>query len=387
MANITETEKESLFRKVRTLLGAPARKIQLNNNQLNDLLEISIENYTEYMQNWLIENQWTNLAFKDVTKTDLMFALSVRTLDFEQAFTYAYSKQVGLQARGPFEMKKDYVDIESGRQVYTIPAGRELNEVLYFTPSTVDASLMSTMGGGLAFDGMGAGGGFAQMGAGAGGGMNGTTGFYIQPIYDVLLTSQYLSGKQKMIRSDLTYKLTRGPNETTLLHLMSTPGSKLTFGGLSGAGSFGQGLFNLAGGRVWYHYYETNADNVGECQKMNPDIMLYPSDVPLSKMDYSMFNEPTKVLIRRLLVAESKLVLASIRGTFSGAIALPDTTQGKMDYEMFITQGVEEKKQALLELSERLKRLSNLEMLKRRAEEAKATNDAIIYIPLPWKIM
>ena len=38
--------------------------------------------------------------------------------DFESNFSYAYSKQVGLQQRGPWELKKDYVTIVKNQQVY-----------------------------------------------------------------------------------------------------------------------------------------------------------------------------------------------------------------------------------------------------------------------------
>ena len=35
-------------------------------------------------------------------------------------------------------IKKDHIHIEDGRQVYVIPAGREVNEVLWFTPSSMN---------------------------------------------------------------------------------------------------------------------------------------------------------------------------------------------------------------------------------------------------------
>jgi hypothetical protein len=47
----------------------------------------------------------------------LAFA-SVRGFDFTTQYTYAYSKQVGLQTNGHL-FKKDYVELEAGRQVNT----------------------------------------------------------------------------------------------------------------------------------------------------------------------------------------------------------------------------------------------------------------------------
>jgi hypothetical protein len=42
----------------------------------------------------------------------MAFALSVRGFDFTTQYTYAYSKQVGLQTNGPWELKKDYVELK-----------------------------------------------------------------------------------------------------------------------------------------------------------------------------------------------------------------------------------------------------------------------------------
>jgi hypothetical protein len=104
------------------------------------LLEIAIEDYAQYVQEWLIEHQWQSLLGKTVGTTDMAFALSVRSLDYVNQYTYAYSKQVGHQTNGPWELK-DFVELENGRQVYTIPANREVNEVLWITPPAMSQAL------------------------------------------------------------------------------------------------------------------------------------------------------------------------------------------------------------------------------------------------------
>ena len=225
---IDNTDKEKLFRQFRHSLGAPHRQIEVDDDQLCTFLEMATEDYAQYVQEWLIEHQWQSLLGQNIDKTDMAFALSVRNFDFMTQYTYAYSKQVGLQARGPWELKKDFIDIVPGQQVYTIPADREVNEVLWITPSVTNMALFSNFGG---MD-YGFGGGFGQVGAGAGGGMGagGTGGYYIAPAFDVLLTAADFNLKNRILRSELVYKLTAGPNGTRLLHLLSVPGSKFTFG-------------------------------------------------------------------------------------------------------------------------------------------------------------
>jgi len=375
---IDNDDREKLYRQFRHSLGAPHRQVEVDDDQLCTFLEMAVEDYAQYVQEWLIEHQWQSLLGQDIDKTDMAFALSVRNFDFMTQYTYAYSKQVGLQARGPWELKKDFIDVVAGQQVYTIPADREVNEVLWITPSVTDMALFSSMGG---ID-IGFGGGFGQMGAGgAGGGMSagGTGGHYIAPAFDVLLAAQDFNLKNRLLRSELVYKLTAGPNGTKLLHLLSTPGSRMSFGNALGGGAAG-GSINLAGCQVWYHYYDTNG-NVDECRADNPDIIKLPNDVPLARLDYSKFNEPTKVLVRKLFIGHAKRALGRTRGKFGGVVGPPEA-QLTMDYDSLVTEGNEDINETLKRLDERMMRLSSEKQLERAANEAEYLNRHLKHRPL-----
>lgn len=379
---VSNEDKQRIFEQFRVSMGAPLRQVELTDDMLCVLLDISIEDYAQYVQEWLIEHQWQSLLGKNINTTDFAFALSVRDFDFMTQYTYAYSKQVGLQARGPWELKKDYLTLEAGRQVYEIPAGREVNEVLWVTPPTTQMALFANYGG---ID-YGFGGGFGQLGssggAGGGYGFGGGGGYYISPAYDILLTASDLNLKNRILRSELVYKLTAGPNGTRLLHLLSTPGSKLSFGhGIGGAGS----SVNLTGCQVWYHYYDTNPDNVDECRKDNPDIIKLPNEVPLAKLDFSTFNEPTKSLVRQLFVAEAKRALGRTRGKFGGIVGPPEAER-TMDYDSLLSEGNDERKIILERLDTRLERLSSTKQLERGATEAEFLNKQLKYRPLGFFI-
>jgi hypothetical protein len=383
--DFSEDEKLKIFEQFRVSMGWPNRKVELDDDQLCVLLEIAIEDYAQYTQEWLIEHQWMSLLGKNIDTVDMAFALSVRSLDFSTSYTFAYSKQVGLQTRGPWELKKDYVNIEPGRQVYEIPAGREINEVLWVTPPTTDRALFANYGG-LNY---GLGGGFAQMGSGggamgAGMGGAGMGGYFIAPAYDILLTASDFNLKNRILRSELVYKITKGPNNTRLLHLLSTPGSKFSFGGAIGNQGVGGGI-NLTGCQVWYHYYDVDPQDIDECRKMNPDIILTPNDVPLAKLDYSKFNEPTKTLIRQLFISEAKRALGRTRGKFGGIIGPPDAER-TMDYDSLLSEGNEERRQVLERLDTRLDRLSSTKMLERAANEAEYLNRALKFRPMGFWI-
>ena len=366
---ILDKEKEKLFKQVKTVFGAPIRKVELTDDQLCDLLELAIGDYAQVVQNFIIESNWASLFGKktglEMSNQEIAFALSMRTLDMTKDYASWFSKQVGLQQHGSYELKKDFIKLEKGKQVYVVPSGREINKVMWVAPPTTDQSLFANYGGfGVSFGG----GVMGQMGLGAATAFGGTgsaygmgAGIWAMPAYDVALMATDLSYKQQLLRSDLVYKVTAGPDGTHLIHLLSTPGSRLTFG----AG--GLNMYPLNGCYLWYTYYDTTPDNVDECRRQNQDVILSPDQVPLDEMDYSYFNAPTKALIRQLLIAHAAETLSLIRGKFSGQVGMINN-QLVMDYAQLMTLADKMKDTAMTELKERLQRMTPYETMKKQAE-------------------
>jgi hypothetical protein len=106
-----------------------------------------------------------------------------------------------------------------------------------------------------------------------------------------------------------------------------------------------------------------------------------PNQVPLSKLDYADFNEPTKTLIRQLFIAEGKRTLGRVRGKFGGVVGPPEAER-TMDYDTLLSEGNDEKKAVLERLDTRLDRLSSTKQLERGALEAENLNKAMKYRPL-----
>lgn len=364
-----DKEKENLFRKVRKKLGGSTRKVELTDDDLCDLLDVAIGDYVQVVQNFIIESNWAALFGKKtgltMSNNELAFAISMRSLDITKDYASWFSKQVGLQSYGKWELKKDFIEIEKGRQVYHVPAGREINKVMWVTPPTTDAALFANYGGfGVTFgDGV-----MGQMGLGAAtvfGGMGSAygmgAGLWALPAYDVALMATDLSYKNQLLRSDLVYKITAMADGSHLIHLLSTPGSKLTFG----AG--GVNMYSLNGCYLWYTYYDTSGGGSEECRKENEDVILSPDQVPLEEMDYAYFNAPTKQLIRQLLTAHAAETLGLIRGKFSGNINILQSSL-VMDYNMLLTMGRELYNSTMTELKERLQRMTPYEVMKKQAE-------------------
>jgi hypothetical protein len=130
----------------------------------------------------------------------------------------------------------------------------------------------------------------------------------------------------------------------------------------------GSGI-GLVGCEVWYTYYEANTqDEIDECMRINKDdVILTPDQVPLSKIDFAFLNDPTKTLVRQLLVAKAKITLGIIRGKFSGKVSIPQAEM-MMDYQMLIQQGEKEWDKVMDELKERLDRMRPSNVLEEQAK-------------------
>lgn len=372
MTIINEPERSKFYQKVRHLLGAPLRSVELEDEMMDTLLEYSIDEYSQYVQDWLIESQWTSLYNLNLDTQSLSRAFITKSLDFETRYTYAYSKIVGLQAGGDWEIKKDYIQLVPNQQIYEIPAGREINEVLWFTPSTLN-NLMFGLGGFAGIGtgtGLGGGGGLAQIGNMAG-------SYYLTPVFDTLLRMQEVNIQKRIFAGDLTYYITALPGGKKALHLLNTPGGKFDFGNSE-----------LAKGQVWYWYYDTSQGDRDKCLADNPDIILLPSDVPFNKMSWDKLNNPAQVWVRRWFVAYCKETLARVRGKFSGNLKTPDGDL-TMDYAALSAEAKDEKTKLIDELigaEGRLTRLKPEKVMEREALLAENLNKQLKFRAMPRQI-
>lgn len=361
--NISILDKQRLYRQLKHQLGAPIVGVELEDDMLDSLLEIAIQDYAMYVNDWLIENQWASLDGINVDEADLARAYTTRSLDWESSFTYAYSKIVGLQTMGPWVLKKDYVELVQDQQIYQIPAGREINEIMWFSRPELGEMLIDPFMGG--FGGLGGGGmggaGMAQMGV--------VGSYYMMPAYDILLRMQDRNIKNRLMGSDLTYRVTAGPEGTRYLHLYNVPGGNFDFGNRE-----------INGARCWYWYYDVNPDNVNDCLAENKDIIRVPSDAPINDIEWIDLNSPARAWVRRYFTALAKETLGRVRGKFSGALKVPDA-ELTLDYTSLATEATDEKSKLIEELTGRLERLREDKMLERRAGEAENLNKSLQYRP------
>lgn len=360
MIKVTDEIRE-LFQLARTACGGDVTATEITDQELCNLLTIAVSDYAQRVQMEIIGNQYAGLLGKNLSNPmELAFAFATRSLDLSKQYSYWFSKEVGLQQEGPWELKKDFIRIEQGKQVYAIPSGRTINKVMYVNPPMTDLAIASNyMGSGMGLiPGLGVAGGGYGYGAGMG-------GFYTTQASDMAYMASDMEFKRSLFNSDFVYKVTAGPNGTHLIHLMSTPGSKLSFG----FGGWQNRMFGLVGCEVWYTYYDTpNKEDEDECMRAHKDdVIMSPYQVPLNHIDYAFLNDPAKATVRQMFIGKVKQTLGNIRGKYSGKISIPQA-ELTMDYQMLIQQGKEEYDQAMAYLKEQLERLRPVNIMKEQSD-------------------
>jgi hypothetical protein len=348
----------------------PVRGIELTEEQMDTFLEFSLSEYEQYVSDWLIESQWSALAGLDVDTQSLSRAFTTRSLDYETQYTYSYSKIVGLQAGGDNELKKDFFTLTGGTQTYEIPAGREINELLWFTRAELTDSIVDPfLGGfgGLGGVGFGGVGGFAQVGS--------SGSYFMLPAFDLLLRMQDRSIKNRIIGGDLTYRITAGPEGKKYIHLYNVPGGKYDFGNNANKNY-----------QVWYWYYDTMDRDT--CLQKNKDVIKLPSDVMTEELTWDKLNKPSQNWVRKYLIGYSKEGLGRIWGKFSGDLQVPDSAV-KLDYSSLLTEGKDERMKLVEELMARLERLRPEKILERKGSEAENLNKALKFraMPSPFNVI
>jgi hypothetical protein len=367
MSVIPEPERSKIYTRIKHLLGAPLRSVEIEDEMMDSLMELSIQDYEQYIQDWLIESQWVNLVNLNMTEKSVSNALITRTMDFEQQFSYSYSKIVGLQTVGPWVLKKDYIVLEENKQDYEIPAGREVNELLWFSNRPFTAFGLGGIGG---FGGMGLGAseaGFAQMGN--------QGSYYMMSGFDYLIRMQEANIMNRILGGSLTYRITGLPDGKKNIQLYNAPGNHFNWNNYSG----------YVGKAVWYWYYDVTPDSRADCLKNNPDVIKLPSDVPLGELNWIDLNVPAQQWVRRYFTGYVKETLGRVRGKYSGNLKTPDS-EIMMDYTSLLTEGKDEKMKLVEELQLRLERLRPEKQMEKEALLAENLNKQMRFRAMPRQI-
>lgn len=367
---INEKDRENLFKEIRILLGAPIRNVPIDDETMNVLVNWAIRDWSEYVNNWLIEQQWSGLYGLDLSKADLHFYLMTQTLDFEKRFAFAYNKQLGYQSNDGWELKRDFIELSANTQTYVIPAGREINEVLWYTRPTIDRGRLTALNN-LDF-----------VSTQYGWNIGGYPAAPINYIYNIISATQEIRTRDYLQRGDVTHRITNGPNGTKMLYLYPIPGGKFDRGVLDWSSLFtGRGDNFLTDTYVYYYYYDVTQEDVDKCKRTNKDIVLLPSDPDLPVIPWSDMNSPTQNWVRRYALALARRQMATILGYYSGKVQIPDN-EIQLNYSLYNEQYIKDSDELKEELKKRLENLAWDVIMEKRAKISKSLNEVLSFVPM-----
>jgi hypothetical protein len=334
------------------------KKFEIVYEMMDSYLEMVIEDYSSYVNEWLIQQQWVGLQGLEVDNANFFDAFATKSNKFMESFTYAYSRQVGLGTNAPaafgWELKRDFIVTSANTQHYLIPAGREVNEVLWETPPEIEHGLVDP----FALSNWQAGQfGWSYLGRPA---------MYIQPTYSLLLAAQDRRMKERVLQSELTYRITGLQDGRKILYLYPIPGGRNEIRDRWGK--------HYAGRKVWYFYYDTkDAEERDECLKANEDIVRLPSDVPIDTLSWDKLNSVARQQIRDLLIAKTKIAIGGIRGFYSGDLGVAQK-EVTLDYRHLLDEGQTLKDNTIERIYATLDKLSLRQLTEDRAAIAEAVN-------------
>lgn len=381
MSDCSKEEVQCLFEDIEQAITGGQWKMRTKPKAWCSNFAFAIQDIQQYLFKFLMESQFSNFFGQNVETLDICRALTTQTMNQQLLLADFYSREVGLAGRtgdsfGQYEMKKGSIDLIKGQSFYQIPPNRQLMDVMWITqPSFVDAAVWSNLWGGFANQGLGG----AVMGNAAGfwGGSNSMGVF---PIYDTILKMQNFSMKDKMLNSELLYKVRAGANGTKIIELLSIPMGE----------EWNRMRTKYQGCKLWYTYYDTTDMSdieIKECLDKCRNIIKYPSEMPLTEIEYCDFNPLFKIFIRDAMLVRMYDTEARIIGRFGGAVPVPNGVNLEINYSMLLDQASDIRDNMRSELKEFMDNLLPHNQSERKRQEVE--NNKVILSSKPdgiWMI-
>lgn len=375
LTGMTQSEVSRLFRRIRRKLGEPLLGVELVDEQLVECVEEAIEEYSSYINNWSLKNKISQMLGlpKDI---DFTLKFISNNFGFEKTIAQAFSEQAGTAQNSERELKKDFISLSSGTQDYFIAAGREVNEVLWYTPSFINLTGIDPLSqqNNLAFTEFGA--SFA-----------GNSMYAVMPVYDTILTAQSMKVRNKVRASEYSYRLIGGPNGTKRITIYPVPSNPQTVSNANSSNYYG------TPGSVWYFYYDqigiggnsamsgftANPNYTGGTGSQGNGLVSGPSDAGLYNLNFDEINDIGKTWIRKYAQANAKILLGYERSKFS-TLPVPGR-EVTLNGESLITNGQADIDKLRDELTALLETLNYKSIFEDQAAIQDAVSKTLSYTP------
>jgi len=382
LTGMTSTEKNQIFRRIRRKIGAPVMGVELVDEQIEECICEAIEEYSSYINDWVLRNRLGEMLGLP-SEVDFTLKYVSNSLYFERSYATDIGEQIGLGANGTTEVKTTSINLTAGTQDYSVPEGREILDILWFTPSFINLfGLDPFANSNIAFSEFGA--SFA-----------GHSLYSVMPVFDTIMTAQAAELRNRVRGSEYHYIIRPGPDGTKTVKLFPVPRSS----GAVAGGNSNMGIGGGAGtpGTVFYTYrdrvgYYGNSSFSG--MNANPGysasteteqgngLVSGPGDAQLNYINWNQLNSVAQTWIKKYAQALAKELLGiGIRGKFNGQLPIPgaELTLNKDD---LISTGREDQQRLMDKLEKDLEELSYDRIMEKRAAVQEAVNRTLMYVPM-----
>ncbi len=376
LSGVTNEEKTAIINRVRRGFGAPIVKVELEDEQIESELCTAVQEYSSYINDWFLRNRLGEMLGLP-NEIDFTLKYVANTLYWEQSFQNHVSEQMGMGAHGTREMKLASIALTGGTQDYLVPAGREINEVLWYTPSFINLfGLDPHSNTNIAFSEFGA--SFA-----------GHTLYHVMPVFDTILTAQAAELRNRVRGSEYSYSIHAGPDGQRKVRLYPIPRSN---NGLSAA-SLGIGGAATTPGTVFYYYYDRpgfygnplfsgTSANPGytATTEYGNGLVATPADAKLQFISYAQMNSVAKNWVYNYAFARCSLVLSFIRGKFS-EVPIPGD-KVTLNADALQTYFTTQQERLFKKLEDDLEQYSYQKIMENRAAVEESISKRLGYTPM-----
>ena len=386
LTGMTQEQKTALFDRIRYKLGAGVMQVELLDVHIETCICEAIEEYSTYINNWVLANRLGEMLGLP-SEIDFTLKYVSNSLYFEKSFSKSIAEQAGLGTNGTRELKTASIILSSGTQNYIIPAEREINDILWYTPAFINLFGLDPFANtNIAFSEFGA--SFA-----------GHTLYHVMPVFDTIMTAQAAKLRNRVRGNEYSHIIRPGANGTKVLTLYPIPNVNNGAAGVN-AGGIGGGAGTP--GTVFYCYYDRvgnygNPDYSGNTA--NPlwtgytetqveqgyqgnGLVSTPADAKLNYISFAQLNSVAQTWVKKYAQALAKEVLGiGIRGKFNGMLPIPDAEM-TLNKDDLISTAREDKKELKEELKVQLEELSYNKIMENRALVQENINKALTFGPM-----
>lgn len=365
MANysVSSAEVTAATEYISTMLGAPVISVELASNQYAAAFNTSVEEYSQYITQWAIKANVANaLGLPSAQDFTQRFVSSV--FEFGKSFARAYSEQVNVGGTVP--IRKDYITLQHGKQVYYLRDDIIINDVLWQEPPAINRYLIDPNNNP------------AWVNYEFGWGYMGYSYKFIVPVSFSIQLANATEMRMRTLRGDFAYAVrpaaedpTRAAPDVTgrtrnAVHIYPVPAE------------------NMADTKVWY-FYKTLDDLNKYSGQTKDSLVNNPGTMQMDEIPYSAFNSAGQRWVKNYSLAVAKEILGRIRSKFS-ELPIPDQTI-TMDGEALVAEGKEAQEQLKEYLHTELEAMDVHKLLEDDANAAENLNKLHSYTPMGIYIM